>query len=92
MQLPHTLPDGYSYEYEDNYKRNITRIWVRNSYPFLYKNGESARSVWGFYDTKKEKFYSPINAKQIGKEVKLTDTRWASAMPLNRNPLMQAFQ
>jgi len=91
MKLPFTPPDGYSYEYEENYKRNVTRIWVRNHYQFLYKNGETARSVWGFYDTKKEKFYSPINAKQVGKEVELSNTRWASAMPITRSPLMAAF-
>ena len=92
MKVPHSCPDGYSYEYEKNYKRNITRIWVRNSYEFLYNNGEPTKTVWGFYDNKKEKFYAPINSKQIGKEVQLQNTRWATAMPLNLNPLMSAFQ
>lgn len=90
MEFPHKAPDGYSYEFEENYKRKYTRIWLKHHYPYLYKNGEPVRTVWGFYC--KGKYYSPINAKDVGKEVDITTTRAYTAMPLNLNPLMSAFQ
>ena len=91
MEFPHKAPDGFSFEFEENYKRKYTRIWLKHHYPYLYKNGETVRTVWGFYSPKTKKYYSPINAKDVGKEVDINTTRAYSAMSINRNPLMAAF-
>ena len=91
MEFPHKAPDGFSYEFEENFKRNITRIWLRHHYKYLYNHGEPVRTVWGFYNVKNKKYFAPVNSKQVGKEVNIVDTRDYTAMPINRNPLMSAF-
>ena len=85
----HKAPEGYSYEYT-SFKRNITAIWLRNHSLFVYTN-DPVRTIWGFYDSKKRKYYSPVNHKKVGKEVQLSDTRTYTAMPLNLNPLEAAL-
>ena len=85
----HKAPEGYSYEYT-SFKRNVTAIWLRNHSTFSYTS-DPVRTIWGFYDSKKRKYYSPINSKKVGKEVQLSDTRTYTAMPLNLNPLEAAF-
>ena len=85
----HQAPEGYSYEYT-SFKRNVTAIWLRNHSTFSYTS-DPVRTIWGFYDSKKRKYYSPINSKKVGKEVQLSDTRTYTAMPLNLNPLEAAF-
>ena len=90
--LPLEAPQGFHYEYESNFRRNLVRIWIVNEQPFLYKNGEPASSVWGFYNVKTKKYFSPKNAKTVGKEVDISDTTPYSAMTLNLNPLQMAFR
>ena len=85
----HKAPEGYSYEFS-SFKRNITAIWLRNHSVFSYTS-DPVRTIWGFYDSKKRKYYSPVNHKKVGKEVQLSDTRTYTAMPLNLNPLEAAF-
>ena len=46
----------------------------------------------GFYDNKKGCYYAPINSSKCGDKVEVANTRPYTAMPLNLNPLMAAFQ
>jgi len=90
IEFPHTPPKGYSYEFED-FKRNVTAIWIRNSATFDYNLGKPVRCIWGFYDSKKRTYFSPTNAKTIGKCVDIENTTPYTAMPLLRTPLETAF-
>ena len=85
----HKAPEGYSYEFS-SFKRNLTAIWLRNHSTFSYTN-DPVRTIFGFYNTKTGKYYAPINSKKVGKEVKLSDTRNYTAMPLRLTPLERAF-
>jgi len=58
---------------------------------FDYNLGVPTRTIWGFYDTKKQQYFSPVNSKSIGACVNIKDTRNYTAMPLKLNPLEAAF-
>ena len=88
--FPHQPPEGYSYEVL-TFKRNILAIWCCNHSEFSYNGGAVAKSIWGFYDTKKQQYYAPINSKKCGKQVDIESTTPYSAMQLNLNPLMQCL-
>jgi hypothetical protein len=90
MEFPHKAPDGYEY-WTDDFKKTIKRIWIRNLGDFVYTGGIHPSSVWGFYDSRKKSYLSPINHKKPGKPVNIKDTTPFSAMVLNLNPLMSAF-
>lgn len=85
-------PEGYEY-YIDTFNKTTKRIWIiNNRFNFVHMNGEGQpKSVWGFYRPKTGKFYSPINHKKVGKEVKLEETTPYSGMLLNLNPLEQVL-
>ncbi len=78
------------YEYED-FKRNVTAIWIHYDRCFDYNLGKPVKCIWGFYNTKTKEYFSPINSKTIGKRVNLKDTTPYTAMPLKQTPLQQAF-
>ena len=78
--FPHQPPEGYSYEATE-YKTNITSIWIRNHARFSYTS-KSVKSIWGFYNTKKQCYIAPINSKRPGKPVDVSNTTAYSAMPL----------
>lgn len=80
-QFKHKAPKGYSYEVEE-FKRNIFSIWLRCHRKFDYNMGKPTRTIWGFYDYKKCRFYSPVNSSTIGKEVDFDDTRDYTSMPI----------
>lgn len=88
--MPVKAPKGYHYEVTEH-KRNVAAIWLCGGPTYLYKGGESARTIHSFYNYKKKVWYSPQNSKKVGKEVNLSDIRPYTAMPLNLNPLMAAF-
>ena len=88
--FPHTAPEGYSYE-TVQFKRNIVAVWLLCHRRFIYNAGAATRTIWGFYDTKSQKYYAPVNSKTVGQEVKIEDTRNYTSMPLNLNPLEAAF-
>ena len=88
--FPHEAPRGYEY-WTDDFKKTIKRIWIRNLASFVYRDGDSPSSVWGFYDSRKKQYLSPINSKKPGKVVNIRDTSPYSAMVLNLNPLERAF-
>ena len=88
--FPHESSQNYHYEFEE-FKRNIVAIWLRCSIRFDYNNGVPTRTIWGFYDTKKQCYYAPINATKQGDQVDIKNTTPYSAMQLNLNPLEAAF-
>jgi len=77
-QFKHKAPEGCSYEVEE-FKSGVFSIWIRYNREFDYNLGKPVSCIWGFYSYKKCEFYSPINVKTIGKQVKFEDTRpWTS--------------
>jgi hypothetical protein len=88
--FPHEPPKGYHYEVEQ-FRRNVYRILIVNDGSFSYTD-VAPKSVWGFYDSKKGSYSAPINYSKQGDPVDINDTRPYSAMKLNLNPLMAAFQ
>jgi hypothetical protein len=80
FEFPHVAPQGYSYETSEH-KRNVVAIWICNHGQFSYTD-ETPKSIWGFYNTKLKKYYSPVNAKTVGKVVDIDDTTPYSAMQI----------
>jgi len=93
MELPpsfiHEPPEGYSYTVK-LFKNGVLSIWLLHHYEYIYRS-DPVSTIWGFYSTKKQQYYAPVNAKKVGKVVDINDTRPYTAMPLNLNPLMAAF-
>ena len=87
--FPHQSPKGYSYEVKVH-KRNMVAIWLRHHRVYSY-SPDPVYTIWGFYDTKKCEYRSPVNATKPGDKVDLDNTRPYTAMPLNLNPLEAAF-
>ena len=94
LELPsdflHQPPDGFEYEVQQ-FKRNMVSIWLLHPNHYIYTD-DVVRTIWGFYDTKKKVYCAPINSKKPCKVVDINDTRSYTAMQLNLNPLMAAFQ
>ena len=88
--MPVKAPKGYHYEITEH-KRNVAAIWLCGGPTYIYKGGESARTIHSFYNYKKKVWFSPINSKKVGEEVDPSNIRPYTAMPLNLNPLMAAF-
>ena len=86
MELPpdfiHEPPENYTYEVEP-FRRNVLSIWCCNHAQFTYNGGAPARTIWGFYDTRKRTYISPINSKKPGEPVSINETTPYSAMKLN---------
>jgi hypothetical protein len=91
IELFHKAPKGYSYELEQNFKRNTTAIWLRHHAHYDYNLGKSVKTIWGFYNTKTRQFRSPVNSKTVGSVVDIRDTTPYSAMKRNLTPLEVAF-
>ena len=94
LELPpnfyHEPPAGFTYEVKA-FKRNVLSIWLHHPNCYSYTSDPVA-TIWGFYNTKKQQYYTPRNAKSVGDPVDIEDTRNYTAMQLNLNPLMSAFQ
>jgi len=88
--FPHSAPEGYRYE-SIQFKRNVIAIWTVCSRRFDYNNGDAVRCIWGFYDTKKQCYYAPVNATKQGDTVDVENTTPYSAMQLNLKPLERFF-
>ena len=86
----HEPPEGYSYEVKEH-KRNLLAIWLCDHNEYIFNSGAPVKCIWGFYNTKKQQYYAPINHKKCGDEVRFSDTRPYTAMQLNLNPLEAAF-
>ena len=94
LELPpdfiHEPPKGYHYEVE-SFRRNVHRICIVNDGTFSYTD-VAPKSVWGFVSTKTGRYSAPISYSKQGDTVDIKDTTPYSAMQLNLNPLMAAFQ
>ena len=86
IEIPFEPPKGYHYETTEH-KRNVVAVWLCGGPQYLYKDGQSARTIHSFYNTKKGTWHAPINCKRAGDEVKLSQIRPWTAMQLNYNPL-----
>ena len=85
IDFPHLPPKGYSYSFE-SFNVRYDAIWICNHGEFSYRD-TPPKSIWGFYSSKKGKYYAPINSKKVGKEVSIKDTTPYSAMKKNLNSL-----
>lgn len=90
IEMPVKAPKGYYYEFVP-FKRNIVSIWLCGGRKFLFKDGECARTIHSFYDTKTNKWFAPVNHKTVGKEVDPEDIRPWTAMPIKLIGLEQFF-
>ena len=88
--FPHTAPQGYRYEVIQS-KTNVISIWTVFERGFTYNDHNESHCIWGFYNTKKQQYHAPINAKKIGEVVDVKNTSPYTAMQLNLNPLELAF-
>lgn len=94
MNLPksfhHLPPEGYSYVVEKFDAKHL-RIGLHHHRTYDYNNGQQVYTVWGFYNPKTDNYYSPVNAKKVGKVVDISSTRNYTAMPIKQTPLESAF-
>ena len=86
--FPHTAPEGYRYEAVQS-KSSVIAIWTVFERGFNYNDFNECRCIWGFYNTKKQQYFAPINSKKVGALVDINDTTPYSAMQLNLNGLEQ---
>jgi hypothetical protein len=86
----HSPPNGYFYSFEE-FKKNVIRIWLNNTQVFVYNGGKPTKTVWGFYNSKKNEYYSPINSSKVGEKVDIKDTRDYTAMQIQQTPLEKCF-
>lgn len=91
IELFHKAPDGYHYEQEKNFKRNVTAIWLHHHQRYDYNLGKPVKTIWGFYNTKTKQFHAPVNSSTVGSVVRIEDTRPYTAMPLKLSPLESFF-
>jgi hypothetical protein len=90
VPFSHLPPEGYFYSFEE-YKLGVISIWLNNTRKFDYNLGKPTRTVWGFGQSKSNKFFAPINSKTIGKEVEFKNTRNYTAMQIKPSPLDAFF-
>ena len=88
--FPHEPPKNYTYDVVP-FKRDVLGIWCCNHSKFNYNGGIAAKTIWGFYNTKKRQYHAPINSKKIGAVVDISSTRPYTAMTINLSPLERAF-
>jgi len=79
------------YYEQTEFKRNVIAIWIHYERRFNYNLGDPVRCIWGFYDTKKQCYYAPINSTKQGNQVDIESTTPYSSMQLNLNPLEYAL-
>ena len=90
VPFSHLPPEGYFYSFEE-YKSCVISIWLNNTRKFDYNLGKPTKTVWGFWKSKSNKFFAPINSKTIGKEVEFKNTRNYTAMQIKHSPLDAFF-
>ena len=88
--FPHKPPKGYRYT-TLQFKSNVISIWTVHQHGFVYNGHTESYCIWGFYNTKEQQYYAPINSSKLGSEVDIKDTTAYSSMQLNLNPLERAF-
>jgi hypothetical protein len=88
-EFPHRAPDGYSYEFEQ-FNARLISIWLVHSFPYSYTT-KTIRTIWGFFNPKKNEYYAPINSSKVGKKVNISQTRNYTSMQIKKTPLEAAF-
>ena len=92
IELFHKAPEGYSYEIERDFKKNITAIWLRHHKRYDYNLGKPVKTIWGFYNNKKRQFCSPVNSKTVGAVIDISlTTPYTGMKPPKKNPLEDCF-
>ena len=90
MELPvsfiHHPPENCNYEIK-SFKRNLLAIWLLDYSYYNYTSNSPIKTIWGFYNSRKEQYYSPINSTKQGDPVDIHITTPYSAMVIKRNPL-----
>ena len=89
-EFPHKAPKGTHYE-QTEFKSNVIAIWIHYNRKFDYNLGDAVRCIWGFYNTKKQCYYAPINSSKQGDQVRIENTTPYSAMQIKQTPLESAF-
>jgi len=82
----HHPPKGYEYR-TLQFKRHVLSIWTVHQHGFNYNSHDESVCIWGFYNTKTDTYYAPINSVKQGDQVDIESTTPYSAMLLNLNPL-----
>ncbi len=81
--FPHSPPKGYSYSVE-SFNASTISIWLLHHRRYVFCDSDKpVRTIWGFYKHKQSKYYSPINANKVGKEVDIENTSAYTSMQLN---------
>lgn len=83
----HEAPTDNHYYEQECFKRNVIAIWLVYRPGYLFNSFAPHRTIWGFYDTKKQQFHAPKNSKTVGSIVNIEDTTPYSAMQLNLSHL-----
>ena len=88
--FPHQPPEGYEYRV---LRKNASLLSIFTVYQrgFTYNGNSESYCIWGFYNTKKQEYYAPINSTKCGDKVDINSTTPYTAMQLNLNPLELAF-
>jgi hypothetical protein len=89
LEFPHRAPDGYSYEFEQ-FNTRLISIWLVHSFPYSYTT-KTVRTIWGFFNPKKNEYYAPINSSKVGEKVNISQTRNYTSMQIKQTPLEAAF-
>ena len=76
---------------QTEFKNNVIAIWIHYDRKFDYNLGDAVRCIWGFYNTKKQCYYAPINSSKQGDQVRIENTTPYSAMQIKQTPLESAF-
>ena len=90
LDFHHEPPQGYRYEVVRK-NASVLAIWTVCNPGFVYNDGNDVRCIWGFYNSKKQQYFAPINSTKVGKQVDINSTTPYTAMQLNLNPLEYAL-
>jgi hypothetical protein len=82
----HPAPEGYSYEFQKEFKRNVVRIMLNHHCRYDYNSGEPVATIWGFLNTKTNQFHAPVNSTSVGNVVSINKTTPYTAMQLCQSP------
>ena len=90
MELPltfiHHPPDNCNYETK-HFRLHVISIWLCDFNHFTYTDVRPIKTIWGFYNTRKEQYYSPLTSTKQGAPVDIHKTTPYSAMVPKYNPL-----
>ena len=60
----------------------ICLFGVLTTLEFVYNNGSTTKTIWGFYNTKQRTYYAPVNSTKCGDQVDISDTTPYTAMQI----------